>query len=202
MPLLLQTKLRVIMLLPNWEEVFLNALRHRPVVTYAANIAKRPTGDLYRRRKADPGFAQRWDEAVEEGLDRTEAEAFRRGTDGWHEPVVHQGRVSVLTEPVLDDEGNCTFDEKGNMRMRPVFDEQGRTVPLTLIKFSDTLLIKTLAARRANYRTERTEITNPDGSLNAADDVTRAARIAALVELAQRRKEEAEANPEPGADFA
>jgi hypothetical protein len=181
-------------------ELFLAALRRRPVVAYACEAALVSRTDAYRTRRENPEVAKAWDDALEDGIDRAEAEAFRRGSEGFNEPVIHQGQVAVLTEPVLDDEGNVQLNEKGQMRMRPVLDDKGNTIPLSVKKFSDTLLIAVLKARRAAYRVERTELTNPDGSLTPQDDTARAARLAAILEAAERRAQAAD--NEPGAEFA
>jgi len=181
-------------------ELFLAALRRRPVVAYACEASLVSRTDAYRTRRENPEVAKAWDDALEDGIDRAEAEAFRRGSEGFNEPVIHQGQVAVVTEPVLDDEGNVQFNEKGQMRMRPVLDDKGNTIPLSVKKFSDTLLIAVLKARRAAYRVERTELTNPDGSLTAQDDTARAARMAAILEMAERRAQAAD--NEPGAEFA
>lgn len=180
-------------------ETFLAALRRVPVVGIACGAAGIGRTTAYRKRREDAEFAQAWDDALEDGVDKAEAEAFRRGAEGFNEPVVHQGQIAVLTEPVLDDEGNVTYNDKGQMRMRPVLDERGNTIPLTVKKHSDTLLVTVLKARRAAYRVERTELVSPDGSMTP-DGVTREARIAAIVAAAEARKQLAE--DEPGAEFA
>jgi len=41
----------------------------------------------------DEEFAQRWNDAVEEGIDRLEAEAIRRARDGVKRPVFYMGQV-------------------------------------------------------------------------------------------------------------
>jgi len=181
-------------------ELFLAALRRRPVVAYACEASLVSRTDAYRTRRENPEVAKAWDDALEDGIDRAEAEAFRRGSEGFNEPVIHQGQIAVLTEPVLDEEGNVRLNEKGQLVMRPVLDDKGNTIPLTVKKFSDTLLMGVLKARRAAYRVERTEITNPDGSLAAQDDTARAARLAAILEMAERRAQAAD--NEPGAEFA
>ena len=74
---------------------------------------------------------------------------------------------------------------------------QGVVVGQKLV-FSDALLGKVLSARRKAYRTSSTEVTSPDGSMSpAADENTRAARVAQLLALAERRKKaEDERDPE------
>ena len=53
----------------------------------------------YRWRNADEAFAQAWDEAVDEGTDRLEQEAIRRGRDGVSKPVFQNGkRVGYVQE--------------------------------------------------------------------------------------------------------
>ena len=41
----------------------------------------------------DEEFAERWNDAVEQGIDRLEAEAIRRAVDGVDRPVFFQGRI-------------------------------------------------------------------------------------------------------------
>ena len=67
-------------------------------------------------------------------------------------------------------------------------DYKGQPVPLTIRKHSDALLAKVLSARRQAYRTERTELTSPDGSMSPMDETTRAARVSQLLEAAKLRK--------------
>lgn len=141
-----------------WRDAFLASLREWPVVQRACDAVGIERSTAYRQRHADEAFAKAWDEAMEAGVDRAEAEAFRRGVEGVEEAVWHQG-VAVGTKRV----------------------------------YSDALLGKVLAARRAAYRTQATELTSPDGSMSpAVDEGTRAARAAQLLALAERRKREAE----------
>src|SRR5262249_33563093 len=44
-------------------------------------------------RDNDEEFAQRWSDAVEEGIDRLEAEAIRRARDGVKRPVFYMGNI-------------------------------------------------------------------------------------------------------------
>ncbi len=46
----------------------------------------------YQWRTEDEAFAKAWDEAVEEGTDRMEDEAYRRAVQGTTKPVYQQGR--------------------------------------------------------------------------------------------------------------
>lgn len=159
-----------------WREAFLEALRQVPVVARACEAAgiDRPTA--YRRRQADKDFAEAWDDALETGVDRAEAEAFRRGMVGFEEPVIHQGVLTYLYE--RDARGDVIYDtvqreepdlEKGGMRVRDVrvprllLDARGQPVPLTIRKHSDALLSLVLKGRRKSVYADRTELTGANG---------------------------------------
>ena len=68
----------------------------------------------------DLDFAAAWEEAEERAVDRLEAEAWRRAVDGVPEPLVSSGKV------VRDDDGQ----------------------PLAIRRYSDTLMLALLKARR------------------------------------------------------
>lgn len=78
---------------PEKEETFLVVLRETDNVTEAARTAGVPRRTAYEWREADPDFAARWDEAVEEALDAMEREVRRRGLEGVDKPVFYQGAV-------------------------------------------------------------------------------------------------------------
>jgi len=50
----------------------------------------------------DEEFAERWSDAVEEGVDRLEEEAIRRAVDGVDRPVFFQGRIVGYTKEYSD----------------------------------------------------------------------------------------------------
>lgn len=54
------------------EEVFLNALGASCNATFAINACGMSKGALYRRKRLDPGFAARWQAALEQGYVRIE----------------------------------------------------------------------------------------------------------------------------------
>lgn len=130
--------------------------------------------------QSDKDFKAAVDDAMEAGVDRGEMEAFRRGVVGFEEPVIDKGQLAYRYERYLDAEGKEAF--------RKVLDEHGQPVPLTVRKHSDALLSLVLKARRKAYSTERTELTNPDGTLAPIDETTRAARIAQLMAAGKARK--------------
>ena len=73
-------------------EDFLAALRQQPNITLAAQAANLSRQTMYEWREKDAAFAADWDAALEEGIDLAEAEMWRRGIEGWDEPVF--GRVA------------------------------------------------------------------------------------------------------------
>lgn len=172
-----------------WESAFLAALRHCPVVQNACDLAMVDRTTVWRRRQADKGFAEAFDEAMEAGIDRAEKEAFRRGVEGFTKPVVHQGRIVYLTRREVDAEGNEHYVVQ--------LDDQGQPVPLLERTYSDALLGRVLAARRSSYRTSATEVSGPGGApMQVADASTREARVAAILEAARARREAAAVDPE------
>jgi hypothetical protein len=73
-------------------ESFLKTLAETSTVSRAARVAGIKRSTLYKWRKEDETFALAWDEALEEGIDKLEAEAVRRAKDGTQEPVYYQGK--------------------------------------------------------------------------------------------------------------
>ena len=70
---------------------FLRLLGEGHTVTAAAQAVGFSRAWVYERKSADPGFAQLWAEALEEGNDALEAEARRRAVEGVCKPVFYQG---------------------------------------------------------------------------------------------------------------
>ena len=99
---------------------FLKILASSGNVSLAAHTAKISRGSLYHWRERDKGFAAAWLEAIEVATDALEAEARRRAIEGVETAIVHGGRM------VRDDAGN----------------------PLTIRRYSDTLLALLLRAHR------------------------------------------------------
>ena len=76
---------------PRRKTVFLEALVDTVNVTLAcrrAGIARRTAYDW---READEGFARKWDDAVDEGVDLLEAELHKRAFEGVERPVFYKG---------------------------------------------------------------------------------------------------------------
>jgi len=151
------------------------------VLAYAAKAAGIDRTTAWRWMKSDKGFAEAVELAMDSGVDRAEAEAFRRAIDGYEEPIVANGRLLYRHRRVLDEDGKESYE--------PLLDAQGQPVPLTIRKHSDGLLSLVLKGRRKHIYADRTEVTNPDGSLAPLDENARASRVAALLEAARRRRE-------------
>ena len=76
---------------PRRKTVFLEALVDSLNVTLAcrrAGIARRTAYDW---READEGFARKWDDAIDEGVDLLEAELHKRAFEGVERPVYYKG---------------------------------------------------------------------------------------------------------------
>ncbi len=158
-----------------WTEAFLAALRHRPVLTYACQVVGIDRSTAFRRRQTDKAFAEAVLDAMAEGIDRAEMAAFERGVDGYHEPVIFKGQLCFT--PLLDAQGQVVMNGEN-----PVM------VPLTVRKHSDQMLALVLQGRRKEVYAARTEITGAEGGPLQTSDTARAARAAALLELARQRK--------------
>ena len=85
-----------------WREPFLEALRVVPVISRAAKRAGIHRSRIQQVMKEDPEFAEAVKDAIETGVERAEAEAFRRAVKGVEKGVWHQG-VKVGTERVYSD---------------------------------------------------------------------------------------------------
>jgi len=75
------------------EALFLQLLSEGVSVCEACTRASLPRRSAYARRREDKDFATRWDEALAMAADTLEAEADRRGRDGWSEDVYYRGQV-------------------------------------------------------------------------------------------------------------
>jgi len=137
----------------DWKPAFLAALRELPVIAHACKAVDIERSTAYRAREADEGFAKAWDEAQEDGIDRAEQEAFRRGVVGFEEPVIDKGRLAYRYERYLDDDGAEHY--------RLLLDAHGQPIPLTVRKHSDALLGLVLKGRRKKTYADRTELTGP-----------------------------------------
>lgn len=102
------------------QQQFLEALAATSNVSRSRELVGMSATHLYRLRGNDPAFRQAWERAEEIAADRLEEEAWRRAVEGFDEPVVSAGKL------VRDENGN----------------------PVMVRRFSDTLLLALLRARR------------------------------------------------------
>lgn len=166
----------------DWKPAYLAALRQVPVIKHACEAAGIDRTTAWRAREADEAFAQAEQEAMEEGIDRAEAEAFRRGVVGFEEPVIDKGRLAYRYERYEDEDGAEHY--------RLMLDANGQPIPLTVRKHSDAMLGLVLKGRRKKVYADRTEVTGPEGGpVQAVDETAKAARVAQLLALAQQRKD-------------
>lgn len=166
----------------DWKPAYLAALRQVPVIKHACEAAGIDRTTAWRAREADEAFAEAEREAMEEGIDRAEAEAFRRGVVGFEEPVIDKGRLAYRYERYVDEDGAEHY--------RLMLDANGQPIPLTVRKHSDAMLGLVLKGRRKKVYADRTEVTGPEGGpVQAVDETAKAARVAQLLALAQQRKD-------------
>jgi len=85
--------------------LFLAELATDGNVARAASAVGVDRSNAYQRRLRNPGFAKRWDEAIEAATDSIAAEAYRRAVTGVEEPVfykgVEYGRVTRYSDALL-----------------------------------------------------------------------------------------------------
>ena len=174
----------------DWKPAFLAALREVPVLRHGCDVTGVHRTTVHKAREANPEFDKAVEQAMEDGVDRAEQEAFRRAVVGYEEPVIHQGNVTPMMAPVFGVDGEPVINDlTQTQKWAPVLDQTGRPVPLTIRKHSDSLLSLVLKGRRKKVYADRTELTGADGGPVATTDATqRAARAATLLKLAQVRK--------------
>lgn len=79
---------------PEQLDKFLELLREVPNVSRAARTLNL-TPKAFRHHKAkNPEFAEAWDDAIEEGIEKCEAEVHRRAFEGTEKPVTFQGVIT------------------------------------------------------------------------------------------------------------
>lgn len=166
----------------DWKAIFLAELRKLPVTSYAARAAGVDRSTVHKTRDRHEDFRLAMDEAMEEGIDKAEAEMLRRAVEGVRKPVIHKGQLTYQLEPYIDAEGK--------EQVRYMRDADGNLVPLTTQEYSDGLLQFALKGRRRGVYGDRTEIAGDGGGpLKFMDETKKASRIAALLELARTRKD-------------
>jgi hypothetical protein len=131
---------------PRWVKGFLAALRESGNVRLSCEAAKIERMTAYRLRDEDAGFAQAWQDALEESADLLEQEARRRAYEGVQRLKFDRGKL--ITIPVLDTEGKPVLDGEGLPLTQPYVEHE----------YSDTLLIFLLKGIRPEKYRERTDV--------------------------------------------
>jgi len=178
----------------NWKAIFLTALADLPVVSTACTAAGISRVSAYNERRTDKAFEAAWNEALEAGIDKAEAEGYRRAVTGYTEPLTHQGQISFELEQYQDEDGHA--------KVRYALDPAGNKIPITIRKHSDQLLQFYLKGRRRGIYGDKQELTGADGgALAVVDETQKAARLAALFALATSRRDRG-SEPEDLSDLA
>jgi len=136
-------------------ETFLLKLREGLSISAACRFANISRATVYRWRESDEDFLLAWEDAEEEGTDLLEDEAKRRAEQGVTKLVMHEGKPIVIG-----------FNKQGQHCL-PEADECVRTELLRESKYSDTLMIFLLKARRPKKYSEKHQLEGPgpDGAL-------------------------------------
>ena len=87
---------------PRRKRAFLHALADTVNVARACRKAGIPRRTAYDWRDADPDFARRWNDALDDGIDLLEAELHRRAFEGVEKPVWHKGEQVGTTRHYSD----------------------------------------------------------------------------------------------------
>lgn len=205
-------------------EQFLTVLANTANVTEASTAVGISRVCMYAHKDRDAEFAEQWDEAVRAGTEFLKDEAVRRAT-GYDEVLTFKGQIQyeyerdeegqvivdlkIVDAPKLDLFGNLMLDDDDNI----IYAKQARHVPRLKLykgqpmaqavrKYSDPLLLATLAARDpANYRSNhKVEVTGKDDGPVQFEDTARTARVASLMARLEARKAKAE-NTDDGSDL-
>jgi hypothetical protein len=124
---------------PDWVPEFLEAFAEFGIVTAACGAAGVSRSTAYKRRDDDEAFALAWTGVETATTERMEAEARRRAVEGW---VEREEFESVYNE------------ETGELERHP---------SVIVRKYSDTLLMFMLKARKPDTYRERVEHTGVGG---------------------------------------
>jgi hypothetical protein len=87
---------------PENKEIVLAMLANGATYAAAAAAVGAHRRTIMKWADADEEFAQRWNDAIEEGIDRLEQEAIRRARDGVKRPVFYMGQVVGYVQEYSD----------------------------------------------------------------------------------------------------
>lgn len=169
-----------------WINPFLKALAETGVISTAARAAGVTSAAVAARRRADPGFEELFNQALEDSIDLLDQAARSRALHGVEEPVVYQGQLTPVWE--VDADGQPVVDIATG-KLVQARNPDGSPKWLTVTKYSDALLMFVLKGNRRRVYGDKTEVTGANGGPIQMDEVKKASRIAALLALARDRKD-------------
>lgn len=175
---------------PPWVNPFLDHLKTSMNMAESARSVGVPYNTVMGLKQRDADFEAACDEALEEACDHLEAEMRRRAFQGVEEPVVYQGSMTPMFERNAD--GSIVVDEETGNPVQ-ARDQYGQLRWLTVRKYSDSLAMFLMKGYRRRKFGDKQEITGANGGpLSTIDETKKAARLAALLALAQSRKAKGE----------
>lgn len=89
---------------------FFGALEKTGSPAAAARAVGYPRSTVYRRRRAEPKFRARWEEALALYVESLELALDRRGFEGTEEPVIYQGKIQYQR----DENGELALGKDGD----------------------------------------------------------------------------------------
>lgn len=156
---------------PVKKAAFLSALAECCRVDKSCQAIGITRATAYRWREEDAEFEKAWSRAVEIAVTALEDEAHRRAFEGVDEPLTHQGMMTY--RPKFDATGSIMRDSSGKVIYET--DKDGRPIPETVKKYSDSLAMFLLKAHAPEKYRERQDI-NVTGSIDIATRISEARR--------------------------
>lgn len=196
---------------PPWVNPFLQHLRTTCNMAESCRRVGVNYATMMSLKSKDGDFEAACDEALEEAYDTLEAECRRRAFEGVDEPVVYQGQLTPVWERdefgeiVMEEYDSGQRDTRGApimaQRPRQARNPDGSLAYLTVRKYSDPMAMFLIKGYRRRKFGDKQEITGANGGpLSTVDETKKAARLAALLSLAQQRKAQGGAQDEPSND--
>jgi len=159
------------------EDVFLGALRASCNVRYSADQCGFSTTALYGRRGRDPGFAERWREARDDGFARVESllvETAERVLSGKAPSGGAGGPVGPIPTMTVSEAITVVKLHRGAVNGEKRGMGHGRSRPQPLDKHRDSILRKLSALERARLREEAERAAAEAEAQAGAEDKTEA----------------------------
>lgn len=104
----------------DWRDAFLAAYREMGVLRHACETADVHRSTVFDARRSDPAFADAYEDARQDALDKAEQELLRRAIDGTTKPVYqggqHVGDVQEYSDTLLLAYLNAHAVDRGYVR--------------------------------------------------------------------------------------